>query len=199
MRCRQAASPTSAACARRIEPAHAADLLPRGLGRHGGGGGRIRADLPRLLAHPLELRPEPRREHGVDRVEVADVGGGIGELRVAQRPALPVGPLLLLRERHAEQLLRRARRARSDRRCPRNAAISWVSTTPGSVAPNRVANRPRSWRGAWATTQRMRRRAPRRAGRRRRRSRRPVAPAVRTRRSCSTGASKLSCSGSHAT
>lgn len=41
----------------------------------------------------------------IDRRQVADVGRGIGELGLAEGPARPVGPLLLLRERDAEQLL----------------------------------------------------------------------------------------------
>src|SRR5436190_19419821 len=51
------------------------------------------------------LAGEPRSEALLERVQMEDVGGGVGELRLAQRVGGPVGTLLHLRELDIEEVL----------------------------------------------------------------------------------------------
>ena len=62
---------------------------------------------------PLRL-PELALEAFGERDQVRDVGGGVVELRVAQRPRRPVGALLVLRQAHVEVAL--GDRGEADRR-----------------------------------------------------------------------------------
>src|SRR5436309_1599334 len=81
---------------------HAADVLPRVLGRTGDGRECVRADLRGLVAYPRDARPESRRERAVDPRQVAHVVGCVAKLRLAERAPAPRGPLLLLVERRAD-------------------------------------------------------------------------------------------------
>ena len=100
-----------------------------------------------------------------------------------QRAALPGGPLLLLRERRAPSS---SLRERGEPDLVADAGERGhqlgVDDVRAASTPNRVASRPRSWRGAWATTSGWAASAAT-TGRRRRRAGRRAAPAVRSRRS----------------
>ena len=143
----------------RSRPRTPPTLLPRGLGRDLRPRRSRRPRPARLSSRThASARAEPRGEQS----RRSPAGGGRRPRRTRaarrQRAARPVGPLLLLRRATA-----RAARCASVARptcspIPANAAISWVSTMPGHRR-RRTASRaaPRSWRGACATTQRVRR------------------------------------------
>ena len=77
---------------------------PVGLGILGGGSEVLREEATALLGVPVEpaLRGEVGLEEGHERVEVEDVGRGIGHEDRREGPAAPVGTLARLVERDAE-------------------------------------------------------------------------------------------------
>ena len=89
-----------------VEAAQAAELTPRGLGSDACGRDGVGRDDGALGARPGDPMAEAPGEQGIERGEVTDVRVGVGELGRRQGPLAPVGPLLLLAERQAEQVVR---------------------------------------------------------------------------------------------
>jgi hypothetical protein len=88
----------------RIEPAHRAELAPRGLRGDRCRGDCIGGDLGALGPRPRQALAEPRAQAREQRRQMPHVGIGVGELRLGERALAPVRPLLLLAEREAEHL-----------------------------------------------------------------------------------------------
>src|ERR1700693_2923020 len=77
-------------------------LAPAGKVEFGAGGQEAETGR-RKLAAPLAR--QPRVEALLERMQVDDIGGGIGELRLAQRFRRPIRALLLFREIDVEKVL----------------------------------------------------------------------------------------------
>src|SRR5664280_1740361 len=80
-----------------VHPLKASYVEPRSLRQIGEGGAR-QAVASLTLQHRVELLAQ--------RMEIQHVGGGVGQLRLAQSLRAPVGRLLLLGDLDAEQLAR---------------------------------------------------------------------------------------------